>query len=281
MIDTTAQNFKTDVLDASMEVPVLVDFWAPWCGPCKVIGPMLEKLEQDYGGRFKLVKVNSDDEQQLSQHFRIRSIPTVFAVVQGQVVDQFQGALPESKIREFIDRLMPNPSDIETEMAYSAIEAGDFGKATEHIRKAIDLDEFNDTARLLYAQLLLQGDDPNAAAAQMTKVSAAIQQEPQAQAIAQQIAAAIEANRLPANPALTTRIQANPADLEARLSYAEHCIQYKAWEEALTELLEIVRQDRAFQDDIGRKKMIEVFNLAANQPELVSAWRRKLSSALN
>ncbi len=115
MIDSTAQTFKADVIDASLQIPVLVDFWAPWCGPCKVLGPTLERLETEYGGRFKLVKVNSDTEQQLSQHFKIRSIPTVFAVVGGQVVDQFQGNLPEGKLREFIDKLMPNPSDMETE----------------------------------------------------------------------------------------------------------------------------------------------------------------------
>ena len=93
--DTTFQTFQADVIDASMQVPVLVDFWAPWCGPCKSLGPMLEKLEQAYGGRFKLVKIDTDAEQQLAQHFRIKSIPTVYAFVGGQPVDQFQGALPE------------------------------------------------------------------------------------------------------------------------------------------------------------------------------------------
>jgi putative thioredoxin len=280
MIDTTAQSFKQDVLDASMQMPILVDFWAPWCAPCKTLGPMLEKLEQAYGGRFKLVKVNSDTEQQLTQHFKIRSLPTVFAVVNGQVVDQFSGALPEAKLREFIDKLMPNPSDIETEMAYQAIESGDVGKATEHIRKAISLDDKNDGARLLYAQLLLQSNDPAAAQAQIAKVSAASQQDPQVQAISAQVKQALEQNTLPPLPEVELRIKQNPGDLEARLAYAEHCIAHKAWDQAFEQLLEIVRKDRAFQDDIGRKKMIEVFGLAATQPDLVSHWRRQLGSAL-
>jgi putative thioredoxin len=280
MIDSTAQTFKQDVIDASMQTPVLVDFWADWCAPCKTLGPMLEKLEQAYGGRFKLVKVNADTEQQLAQHFKVRSLPTVFAVVNGQVADQFMGALPEPKLREFIDKLMPNPSDIETEMAYQAVESGDTTKAMDHARKAISLDEKNDGARLLYAQLLLQTNDPAAAQAQINKVGSANQQDPQVQALAAQIAQAVEQNALPPLPAVQQRISANPADLDARLAYAEHCIAHKAWEPAFEHLLEIVRLNRQFQDDIGRKKMVEAFNLASSQPDLVSQWRRKLSAIL-
>ena len=280
-IDTTLQSFQTDVIDASMEVPVLVDFWAEWCGPCKALGPVLEKLEKDYGGRFKLVKVDTEKEQQLAQHFRIRSIPTVYAFVGGQPADQFQGALPEGKLREFIDRLMPNPADVELELAMTALDKGDQAAASEHAQKAIALDPGNANARLIYAQLLLAGQDPKAAMVQIDALPAAARQDPQVAGLIQQIQAAIEAARAPVPTALIDKVSQAPDDLAARMELAEYWVSYKEWEKALEQLLEVVQRDRSWSDDAGRRRMIEVFDLASTQPQLVSQWRRKLGGALN
>jgi putative thioredoxin len=280
-VDTTLQSFQADVIEASMQAPVLVDFWAPWCGPCKTLGPLLERLEQQYAGRFKLVKVDTETNQQLAQHFSIRSIPTVFAFVGGRPVDQFQGALPEGKLREFIDRLMPNPAELELEAAAAALQRGDQAAAREHAKKAIALDPAADEARLLYAQLLLAEGEPAAALAQMEALSATAKSDPQVATLREQVAAAVEAARPPAPKALLARVAASPQDLQARLELAEYYLEYKEWAQAFAELLEIVRRDRAFGDDIGRKRMVQAFDLASAQPQLVTEWRRKLGAALN
>src|SRR5574344_1261178 len=140
MIDANVQNFEAEVVAASMQVPVLVDFWAPWCGPCKTLGPVLEKLEVAYGGRFKLVKINTEEEQQLAAMFGIRSIPTCYLMVGGQPVDGFAGALPEGQIRAFLDKNLPSAEELEAdtldEQAHDALASGDVEGALEQLQHA-------------------------------------------------------------------------------------------------------------------------------------------------
>jgi putative thioredoxin len=285
MIDTTESTFERDVLTASHEQPVLVDFWAPWCGPCRALGPMLERLETAYGGKFRLVKVNSDENPELSAQYRVRSIPYVVAFVDGQPVDAFVGALPESQLRGFVDKLLPNPSRIQQRKARELLAAGDSAGAASALRAAIALDPANDAARWDLVDLLLAHVDDPASATEATDTLAAVtpagQGESRHTALRTRLASAVRLRSLPAASELEARIARNAGDLQARLDLAQRAIGERRYEAALEQLLEVVTRDRAFGDDAGRKTMLAVFELMSDQPAQVAAWRRRLSAALN
>ncbi|RKP56530.1 thioredoxin [Pararobbsia silviterrae] len=282
-MDTTLATFENDVIIASQQTPVLVDFWAPWCGPCRTLGPMLEKLEAEYQGAFRLVKVNSDENPELAQHFNIRSIPYVVAFVDGQPVDQFVGVLPEAQLRAFIDNLMPNPADSERRAAFQAIDEGRRDDAYAHLQAALAYDPGYDDVRLDRIELLIEDDRVDDAKAELERVSPKVAQglDPRYNAIKTRLDAVEVVAELPAPEALSTRIEQHPADLDARFDLANWYIAQKRYEPALEQLLEIVQRDRAYKEDVGRKTMLSVFDLTSGRPELVSAWRRKLSAALN
>ena len=287
MIDTTQDRFTRDVIDASTELPVLVDFWAEWCGPCRVLGPMLEKLEREYNGRFRLVKVNSDHSPDLSAQFNIRSIPCVIAFVDGNPVNAFVGALPESQLRAFVDKVIPDPSEIQRRKAARLLESGDAAGAATSLRSAIALDPANDAARIdLTSLLLIDAADPESKRLQearevLSHVSRAQQSDPTVAALHTRIEALESSARLPPATELEARIQANPADLQARLDLAHRWIAERRFEAALDQLLAIVERDRAFHDDAARKTALAIFDLAAEHRELVSRFRRRLAAALN
>ncbi len=282
MSDVTLQNFETEVIDASRQTPVLVDFWAPWCGPCRTLGPMLERLEAEANGQWKLVKVNVDENQELAAHFGVRSIPHVVAIADGQAVDQFIGVLPESGLREFIGRLASQPAPSALQEAQQLAAEGDRGGAEARFAEAIALDpEQADTARLAYIAFLLDGNDLDAARAQFEALSPLAAQQAACAALRTRMEAMENVSGLPDEGTLTGRIAANPRDLAARLDLGRLLIARQQYEPALEQLLEIVRADRAFEDDIGRKTMLSVFEMLADQPEAVSRWRRQLSTALN
>lgn len=279
-MDVSLANFEREVIHASREVPVLVDFWAPWCGPCRTLTPTLEKLERDYGGRFKLVKVNVDENQELAAHFQARSIPLVVAIVNERPVDKFTGAQSEGQIRAFIDRLLPAPHEQEHQQAMIAWQAGDAEGADKHLRAALALAPDYDEARLDYVELLMATERPEDAKAQFDLLTARAKADPRYATLETALNALEQAQDLPDEDEMIARIQANPGDLQARLELANKRIARRAWALAMDELLEIVQRDRSFQDDIGRKTLIAVFGMATAQPELVSAYRRKLSTVL-
>jgi len=282
-MDTTLATFEHDVINASMLAPVLVDFWAPWCGPCKTLGPMLEKLEAEAAGKWKLVKVNVDENQELAAHFQVRSIPHVVAFAEGRPVDQFIGVLPEGQLRAFLDRLVPEGADAERHAAQTAWAAGRRKEAIDTIKAALALDPGYDDARLDLIEWLIAERRIDEAKEEDKLLSPKTTQGIDARynALKTELDAADAAADLPPADALIDAVNANPDDLEARFALANRLIAGRDYGGALEHLLAIVVRDRAFMDDVGRKTMLSVFELAANQSDLVSQWRRKLSAAIN
>ena len=281
-METTLATFEKDVITASTLAPVLVDFWAPWCGPCKTLGPMLEKLEAEYAGKWRLVKVNVDENQELAAHFQVRSIPHVMAFADGRPVDQFVGVLPEGQLRAFIDRLVPQGADAARAEAQAALAEGRREDAYDALKAALAIDPGFDEARIDLIELLLQDNLIDEARNEVDLLSPKTTQGTDARfnAIKTRLDAVDAAADLPPTDALEACVAANPDDLEARFDLASALIARRKYAGALEHLLAIVQRDRSFRDDIGRKTMLSVFDLAAHQPEIVSQWRRKLSAAL-
>ena len=281
MSDVTTQNFAHEVIETSRQVPVLVDFWAPWCGPCRTLGPMLEKLEAEYAGKWKLAKVNSDENPELSAHFNVRSIPHVVAFVDGKPVDQFVGVLPEAQLRAFLDRVIPQPAEVAYREGLAASQAGETAHAREAFQNALAYDPGMDAARFALVELLLDTGDVRAAQNEFALLSPKAPQDDRYPALHTRLQAAEHADALPDADALRQRIAASPDDLQARLDLAQHYIARQEYEAALEQLLAIVERDRAFHDDVARKTMVTVFDMMRDAPQAVSHWRRQLAAKLN
>lgn len=300
MINVTIQNFEAEVIEASQHTPVLVDFWAPWCGPCKVIGPLLEKVETEYAGRFKLVKIDSDQEQQLAQAFGIRSIPTCVLMVNGQPVDGFMGALPEGQIKEFLDKHLPAAEEVEAAAeeaeALDALAEGDLEGALEKLQHAVQTDPNNDDARFDLVKLLLEmdlDDDAKVAFAPVIAKSAGVRR---LDSLNRWIKAR-DANANVVDPQaraadLQAKIAANKRDFDSRFALAQLLLAHSQFVPAMDELLEILMRDKAWNDDLARKTFIAILDVieppkpkvAEGQvpPEdpTVATYRRRLSSVV-
>ena len=318
MIDVTVQNFETEVIEASLSVPVLVDFWAAWCGPCRSLGPVLEKLEADYAGRFKLVKINADDEQQLSSAFGIRSLPTCILLMGGKPVDGFMGALPEGQVRQFLDKHLPSEGALAAEAtadeAGALLEAGDTQAALAKLADALAADPTNDDARFDYIRLLIATGGFEEAEAALEEP---LHREPKVQRF-ESLRHWLDALKFVETDErgnwsldqFDAKIADNKRDFDTRLAKGRVLIAEGEYAAAMDELLEIVMRDKAWNDQVPRKTVVALLELltppapkndpAASgqsaggialtgkaaaqqdpQAELVSSYRRKLSMALN
>jgi putative thioredoxin len=244
--DVTTATFNREVLEASKTTPVVVDFWAPWCGPCRALTPIIEKVAAEFKGRIKLVKVNSDDNPELSQAYGIRSIPNVIAFKDGRPAAQFVGAQPEQQVRTFMEKLLPSQMEEALKNAEALLAAGNLDDAERQLA-------------------VIKPDLVNA---------------PRIEAVRQGIALARSGEQGPAESELREKLKANPADHEARLALAGFYAGQRRYQEAMDELLEILKRAKDWKEGEARKQLIALFSMAASQPALVAEYRRKLTSAL-
>lgn len=320
MINVTVANFEAEVIEASMHTPVLVDFWAPWCGPCKVIGPILEKLETEYGGRFKLAKIDSDQEQQLAAAFGIRSIPTCVLLVGGQPVDGFMGAQPEGQVKAFLDKHLPSEEELaaqaEAEEAQQMLaeDGADAGDALDKLAHAVAQAPDNNDLRFELAKQYISHGRFEEARQTLAPALAQIPVQLRFEALAQWLGALEFVGTDPRGQwpleQFDELIGQNKRDFDTRFAKSRVLVALGEWPAALDELLEIIMRDKQWSDEAPRKTYIGLLELmtppapkadpaAAGksaggielsgkaamqedpQAELVSRYRRKLSMALN
>lgn len=279
--DVTQQSFETLVLARSREVPVLVDFWAPWCGPCQTLMPVLAKLADEYRGKFFLAKVNSDTEQALAARYGVKSLPTVKLFKNGQPVEEFMGAQPEKNIRALLDRHIARASDAQVYNALLAARSGKIDEALAILDQALTEDPTNDRIHLERARLLAQLDRADEAEQALKALSSETKNGNDANGIRAQLEFTRWAKDARPADQLLKAIGANAKDSAARFELAAHLVIRQQYEAALDHLLDIVRSDRKFNDDAARKAILSIFNLLGGNGDVVTQYRRKLSMALN
>jgi len=278
----TAKTFPSEVIEASRVSPILVDFWADWCGPCKMLMPVLDQLAREYDGKFRVAKVDTESEQELASAHGIRSLPTVKVFRDGVEVDEFMGALPESGVREVIDRHVPRPADAQIASAAAFADQGDLRDAISLLSDALLSDPDYLKLRLALVTHLLAAGEVATAGEVLQDVPLASTQEPEVKQLRARVDLALNTDSTLDVETLRRKVEESPDDHEARMALA-HCLSQDAEqsEAAMTQLLEVIRQGRSNEvAQQARSTLLQIFESLGTQDERVRRYRRELAQAL-
>ncbi len=277
VIDASDRDFESAVIERSQQTPIVVDFWAPWCGPCHTLGPLLERLAEEHHGAFILAKVNVDESPELSRALNIQSIPMVLGFRDGKGVAEFVGALPEAAVRQFLATVLPSEAERLAVEAAELWSAGSHAESEATFQRALELDARCDRALFGLAGILADRDAYDTALQLLDRISAGpLRQD------ADRLAAEIRIRLAGGGDenSLRVKLAANPADLETRLLLGQVLAALSKYEEALTEYLEIVRRNRGFRDGAARKAMLDIFDLLGADSAITNHYRSELAKVL-
>lgn len=274
VLNTTRERFQEDVIGRSVELPVVLDFWAPWCAPCRALGPVLEKLAEEFGGKFLLVKANTDEVPEAATQFNVQGIPAVFAVMNGEVIDFFSGAMPESALRTWLERVLEAGVLAEARRLEELSVAG----AEAKYRQLLAANPKNETAQIGLARTLIAQEQFTDASQVVGELEKRGYLEPEAQKL--KAILDLHGKERIDLASVAAAAQAAPRDFAKQFQWAEALAGAGQYDQALPILLGLVEQDRKGAGETARKLMIEIFQALPDGAELTSEYRRKLSRAL-
>lgn len=277
--DITEENFETEVVRQSEQTPVLIDFWAPWCGPCQQLAPMLEKLVEENQGKFRLAKINIDEQQELAAAFQVQSIPTVVAFLNGQPVDHFQGILPEETLKEWIGRLIPSPVQILLQEGQE-VEEADPALAEAKYREAFNLEPDNEVLKLRIAAVLAKQSRFEECATIINELETRGFLEPEAEQIKSQLELQAAADEAGGVESARATLAADPDNAALKIALADALAISNKHEEALEICLSIIEQDKMGAGVEAKATILKIFDVLGTQSTLASTYRRKLATLL-
>ena len=279
IIDVTDQTFAAEVLDRSKTVPVVVDFWAAWCGPCRMLGPILEKVATEYNGQFILAKVDVDANPLMAQQYHVQGIPAVKAFVNGEMAGEFTGAQPEPQVRKFVEGLVPSTADLYAKQGYDWEMTDQLAMAVENYRAALAEKADHYPAMVGLGRTLLKQDQADEALSILNGIPTGVRERSVADALVATAEFQQFANGQP-EPELRAKITADPNDVPNRYALASLLAAEQRYLEALEEFLEVVRRDRAYKEDGARKAMLALFTVIGEEQPVTREYRQKLANVL-